>query len=455
MAENAPQSAREKTTGVISLAAAVIAIGGLLFGYNATVIAGAILFIKFEFSLSHFAEETIMGASLAGALIGAAVGGPLADRFGRRPTLLFTAAVFFFGALACAAAMDVLFIGIGRALVGSAIGLVSVVATLYLAEVAPDHVRGRLVGIYMSANMLGVVCGYLVELAFDTSGNWRWMLGFPAIIALPFAIGVWVLPETPRWCLCNNRPDPARAALKRIRGHDRIEEEINQINAGLGQQGSGWGALLAANIRPALYLGVGLGILQRITGISIAFFYGPTIFEFAGMEAISLDIVAGLGVGIALVVGQVASVFVVDKLGRRPLLLIGYAGMVAGLLPLGLAFALPQPSELAQYMAVGGVMLLAGAWAFGPASITFLLISELYPQHVRGPAMSLATVAIWLSFLVVTFTFLTVEGLLGPSTTFWIYGGIAAFALLVTLFKVPETKGKSLEEISASLSGRH
>ncbi len=156
MRPGATQTARGKTTRVVSLAAVVIAISGLLYGYNATVIAGAILFIKFEFSLIHFAEETIIGASL--------------------------------------------------------------------------------VGIYMSANMLGVVCGYLVELVFDTSGNWRWMLGFPALIALPFAIGVWMLPETPRWCLCHNRPDPARDALKRIRGRENVEEEMHQITASLSKQ---------------------------------------------------------------------------------------------------------------------------------------------------------------------------------------------------------------------------
>jgi MFS family permease len=195
---------------------------------------------------------------------------------------------------------------------------------------------------------------------------------------------------------------------------------------------------LAAAVRPALVLGIGLGILQRITGIDIPFFYGPTIFEFAGMQSVSMDILVGLGVGTALLSGQLLALVLVDHLGRRPLLLLGYGGMVCGLFPLGLAFALGGDSLLGQWMAVGGVMLVAAAWGTGPASVTFLLISELYPQQVRGPAMSVATVAIWSSFLVMTFTFLTTLNWLGESATFWAYGLLSLVAMGLVYLRVPE-----------------
>lgn len=444
-----------EATGFVYFATLVIALGGLLFGYNATVIAGAILFIKKQYTLSPLLEESVIAASLVGALIGAAIGGPLADRCGRRWVLLLTAAVFLFGALGSALAPNVLWLAAGRALVGSAIGIVSVVGTLYLAEISPDHVRGRLVGIYMAANMGGVICGYLVELAFDADGSWRWMLGFPVIIAVPFGIGVWALPETPRWCICNDRLERARAALRRIRRSLDVDDELQHIQASVGRRKGRWSDLLGVDVRPALILGVGLGILQRVTGINIAFFYGPTIFEFAGMQSVSMDILAGLGVGTALLVGQVLSLMLVDRLGRRPLLLLGYGGMACGLFPLGLAFAMGDQSQLGQWMAVGGVMLLAAGWGAGPASVTFLLISELYPQQVRGPAMSVATVAIWSSFLVMTFTFLTTMEILGESITFWAYGLMSVIAMGVVYLLVPETKGKNLEEISASLAHRN
>ena len=386
------------TTGFVYFAALVIALGGLLFGYNATVIAGAILFIKKQYQLSPLLEESIIAASLVGALLGAAIGGPLADRIGRRLVLLLTALIFLFGALASGLAPNEISIAAGRALVGFAIGIVSVVGTLYLAEISPDQVRGRLVGIYMTANMLGVICGYLVELAFDADGSWRWMLGFPAILAVPYIFGVWVLPETPRWCVCNNRLPHAHEALGRFRRKEDVERELAYIEANLGGRKGGWSDLLGPELRRALILGIGLGILQRITGIGIAFFYGPTIFAFAGMQSVSMDILAGLG--------------------------------------------------------VGGVMLLAASWAAGPACVTFLLISELYPQQVRGPAMSLATVAIWASFSLMTFTFLTTIELLGETGTFWAYGLLSLIAVVMVYRQVPETKGKDLEEIAASLAGR-
>ncbi|USG60366.1 sugar porter family MFS transporter [Sneathiella marina] len=442
---------KKRTTGFIYFTTCVIALSGLLFGYNSTVIAGAILFIKIEFSLSPFQEEMIIGILLFGALIGAALGGPLADRFGRRQVLFIIAIIFFLGILASALAPNLSSIAIARGVVGIAIGMVSVVGTLYLAEISPDHLRGKLIGIYMLANMGGVICGYLVELAFDTTGNWRWMLGFPAFIAIPFAAGVWMLPETPRWCICNNRPDQARDALERLRATDNVGGELGRIQAGVSPQAGGWAGLLGNDVRPILVIGLGIGIFQRVTGISIAFFYGPTIFGFAGMESVSLEILAGVGIGVALFIGQFVSMLLVDKVGRRPLLLWGYAGMVAGLVPLGLAFATGGETLLIKWMAVGGVMLLAGAWAAGPASVTFLLIAELFPQHVRGPAMSVTTMAIWSSFMLVTFSFLSIMERLGPALTFWSYAAIAAFAFIAVFFRVPETKGKSLEEISSSL----
>ena len=280
------------------------------------------------------------------------------------------------------------------------------------------------------------------------------MLGFPAVVAVPFVVGAWALPETPRWWIRSNRMDRARAALTRIRKTADVDQELDRIQAGVGSRKGNWSDLLAGDVRPALIIGVGLGVLQRVTGVTIAFLYGPTIFKFAGLQSVTVDILAGLGVGTVFLAGQVLSLVLVDRLGRRPLLLLGYGGMVCGLVPLGLAFAMGGDTLLWQWTAVGGVLLLAGAWAAGPGSVTYLLISELYPQHVRGPAMSVATVAIWSSFLVMTFTFLTTMEALGASLTFWAYAVMSVIAMAVVYRFVPETKGKTLEEISARLAHR-
>jgi len=339
----------------------------------------------------------------------------------------------------------------GRTIAGVGIGIVSVVGTLYLAEVSPERIRGRLVSIYMTANMAGIICGYLIELVFDSDGKWQWILGFPVVVAVPFAVSAWALPETPRWLVRRGRIVDAKAALRRIHKTEDVDQELEDIEAGVGNRKGNWTNLLGADVRRALIICVGLGILQRMTGITIAFLYGPIIFEFAGMHSLSTDVLAGLGVGVAFLVGQVISLALVDRLGRRPLLILGYSGMVCGLVSLGAAFAMGEGSLLGQWMAVGGVMLLAGAWAVGPASVTYLLISELFPQHVRGSAMSVATVAIWLTFLFMTFTFLTTMEFLGKSMTFWAYALMSAVAIGAVYLFVPETKGRKLEEISASI----
>jgi sugar porter (SP) family MFS transporter len=449
-----PADLATQLTGFVGFATFIIALGGLLYGYNATVMAGAILFIKKQYALSPLFEESVIASVVVGALIGAAIGGPLADRYGRRWALMLTSVVFLFGAIASASAPNVLSLIGARTLAGTGIGLVSVVGTLYLAEVSPDHLRGRLVSIYMVANFVGVIGGYLVELAFDADGSWRWMLGFPAFIAIPFAVGAWALSETPRWLICNHRLDRARAALGRICKDTDVDQELQHLQASVGSRRGNWSDLLAAELRPALVIGVALGLLQRVTGITIAFLYGPTIFRSAGMQSVSLDIWAGVGVGIAFLIGQVLSLVLVDHLGRRPLLLLGYGGMAVALVLLGVTFAMGSELALVQWLSVGGVILLAGAWAAGPASVTFLIISEIYPQDVRGPAMSLATVALWLSFLVMTFTFLTTIELLGESLTFLAYGLFSVIAVGVVCVFVPETKGKSLEQISAGLVRR-
>ena len=428
----------------------VVGISGLLFGYNMTVISGAILFLKDQFNLSPILEETIVSAPLLGGLFGAAASGPLTDRFGRRVIMLLSATAFTLGALAGALAPDVAIVIVARFVAGTALGMVSVLAPLYLSEIAPDHLRGRMVGVFMVLSMVGALIAFLVDYAFAADQGWRAMFGIPIGAAVIFGIGVWILPDSPRWLVNKGRSDLARQALARFRGSANVDDELRCIEESRQAGGATWAALLAPAIRRAVIVGVGLGFFQRVTGIDAAFFYAPTIFKQAGFDNVSLGILAGAGVGAALLIGQLVGMAFVDRAGRRPLLLIGVFGAALCMASLGIAFMMPGGSVVAQWLAIAGVILFAGFWAVGPATVTFLMISELFPLSVRGLGMSVATVALWGTFLIVSVSFLTLTELIGQSGVFWSNAVLGLLACVFVFCLVPETKGKSLEEIEAS-----
>ncbi len=432
----------------VYVAAGIAALGGFLFGYDLVVISGAILFIKQQFALSPTTEEVVVSAVVFGAMIGAAMGGTLADRFGRRVVLILTAATFAVGALGTALATTVTWLIVGRVVVGLGVGMVSIATPLYISEISPDNARGRLVSLFMLVGGSGSLIAFLVDYAFSTFHEWRWMFGLGAIPAVMLGIGMMFLPESPRWLASHGLVDKARSVLRRLRGTANVEDELQGIQTGLGHQRGGWAELVSPTVRPALIVGIGLGICQRVTGVNLAFFYAPTIFEFAGFESTSVDILASVGLGVIMVLMTMVAMQLLDRVGRRPLLLIGFTGMVLSLSVLGLAFAVPRGSLLG-WIVVGSLMLLVGSWMVGPGTVVFVLLSEIYPLKIRGLAMSVATMVLWGSYLVVTLTFLTLTQLLGNSGTFLFYALLGIGAWLFVYFRVPETKGKSLEEIQA------
>ena len=263
----------------VYVAAGIAAIGGLLFGYDLVVISGAILFIKQQFALSPTIEEVVVSAVVFGAMIGAAMGGTLADRFGRRLLLILTAATFALGALGTALASTVTWLIVGRVVVGLGVGMVSMATPLYISEISPDNARGRLVSLFMLVGGSGALTAFLVDYAFSTFDAWRWMFGLSVIPALIFGIGMWLLPESPRWLASHGLVDRARTVLRRIRGTATVEDELQSIQSSLGQHKGGWAELGRPTVRPALIVGMGLGISQRVTGVNLGFFYAPTIFE--------------------------------------------------------------------------------------------------------------------------------------------------------------------------------
>ncbi len=442
--------------GFVYLAAAISALGGFLFGYDIGVISGAILFIKRDFSLSPGMEEIVVSSVLLGSLVGAAVGGVLADRLGRRRLLIVAAVVFGLGAVGAALAPGTAWLVVARVIAGTAIGVASFVAPLYISEIAPADIRGKLVSINQVALTTGIVISYLVDYAFAKAQAWRWMFAFGMIPAAAFGIGLLFIPNSPRWLVGRGHADQARAVLNRIRSPEQVEGELSQIRHSVAQQKGHWSELLSRHLRPAMIVGVGLAIAQQITGINTVIYYAPSIFKFAGLSSASTAILASVGVGVVNVVLTVVATQLIDRVGRRPLLLVSLAGMAFSLFVLGLAFSLPQLSGSLGWIAVASLMVYVGSFAVGLGPIFWLMLSEIYPLRIRGRAMSVGTIANWSANLIVALSFLTLTQIMGKPATFWLYGLVSIGAWLFAFFLVPETKGRSLEEIEAHWqAGKH
>ena len=441
---------------LVYVATAISALGGMLFGYDIGVISGAILFIQRDFSLSSGMEEIVVSSVLLGSLIGAGVGGMLADRLGRRRLLIATAAVFAVGAVAAALAPGTSWLIAARVLAGAAIGIASFVAPLYISEIAPVAIRGKLVSINQVALTSGIVISYIIDYAFAGAQAWRWMFALSVIPAAAFGIGLMFIPNSPRWLVGHGHTDRARAALTRLRTPAQVEGELEDIGQSVAQQKGHWSELLSPLLRPAMIVGVGLAIAQQITGINTVIYYAPTIFKFAGLSSSSVAILASVGVGVVNVALTLVAMQLIDRVGRRPLLLVSLAGMALSLAVLGLAFSLPQLSGSLGWLALASLMVYVGSFAVGLGPVFWLMLSEIYPLRIRGRAMSIGTLANWAANLIVAVSFLTLTQMLGKPITFWMFGLISIGAWVFAFALVPETKGRSLEQIEAHWQqGKH
>jgi len=434
--------------GFVYYAVAVAALGGLLFGYNTGVISGAILFIKSQFSLSSTMEEIVVSAVLVGAIFGAAAGGVLTNRFGRRKLIISAGIIFTASAFGTAFAPAVPWLIAGMIVSGFAIGIASFISPMYIAELVPAHVRGALVAVNMLAITSGIVIAYLVDYAFSSIHGWRYMFGVAAIPSVALVIGMWGLPDSPRWLISRGMVDHAKRVLQRVRSVSDVGPEIADIQESMKKQGAGgFAGLFQPSLRMPLIVGLGMAVFQQITGINTVIYYAPTIFKFAGIKAAGPAILAGAGLAGVMWCFHVLSIFLLDRVGRRPLLLIGVAGQIVGLAILGAAFHFQRLASLTEYLAIASLVVYVASFAMGLGPIFWLLISEIYPLKIRGAAMSAVTVANWGLNLVVSVTFLTLVAVLGEAGTFWLYGAIAVGAWIFFYKLAPETKDKTLEQI--------
>jgi sugar porter (SP) family MFS transporter len=436
----------------VYVAASFAALGGLLFGYDTGVISGAVIFIRKDFALTTFPQELVVSMVLLGATVGAFSGGRFADRFGRRVTLIWTSIVFIAGAMICASAPSLTVLVAGRVVVGLGIGLASNTVPIYISEVSPPAARGWQVSLFQLAITIGILAAYLVDYAFAKSGAWRWMLGLAAVPGAMLGTGMLFLPESPRWLARYLHPESARAVLVRIRGTQDVEPEFQEILGSLthAEERGTWSDLLHRNVRPALVVGIGLAIFQQVTGINTVIYYAPTIIQLAGLSSASAAILATAGIGLVNVLMTIVAMLLIDRVGRRPLLLTGIAGMIVSLGVLGFVFRSGAQNAVTVRVAVITLMAYVTFFAISLGPIFWLLISEIFPLKIRGQAEGTAAGTNWVFNLLISITFLTLVELIGLARTFWLYGSLAIAALVFCYYLVPETKGRSLEEIEAS-----
>jgi SP family galactose:H+ symporter-like MFS transporter len=438
----------------VYIVAAISALGGLLFGYDTGVISGALLFIRQDFEVAPFLQGVIVSSLLVGAMIGAMACGPLSDRFGRRVVILIAAIIFAIGALVAALAPNVVTLVGGRIILGLAVGMASVVVPLYIAETAPPDIRGALVTLNQLMITIGILVSYGVNAATAPFEGWRWALGIALVPSVILGVGMLFLPESPRWLMTQGAVDRARAVLGRLRTEDRqVDWEIEEIQQAQREEEPGWKEVLAPAVWPLVLVGLLFNFFGQASGINTIIYYAPSILERTAFAA-AASILATVGIGVVNVAMTIVGMSLVDRLGRRPLLLSGLIGMTVALGVLGLAFLLPGLSGALAWIALGCLILYIASFAVSIGVLVFLVPPEIFPLRVRGKAMGLALLINWGTNFIITLTFLSLIGAIGEPATFWLYGVICIVFWVFAYFFIPETKGRSLEEIEADLRGQ-
>ena len=443
---------RSRVTLYITLIAAVAALGGLLFGFDTGVIAGAMLFIVPDFHLGPAQQGLVVSAVTFGALFGALVGGTSSDTIGRRWTNIAAGLSFIAGSIFSAIAPNVDVLIASRVLIGLAIGLTSVAAPMYIAELSPARNRGKLVSLFQLAITIGILVSYIVDRALAPEHAWRWMLGLAFIPGALLVLGMIAMPESPRWLLKTGAEEAARRALALVRSPDEIDTEVHEIHEDLEHnRPAAWSELLMPGLRPALLVGVGLAVFQQVTGINTIIYYAPQIFQRAGLDSATTALAATAGIGVVNVLSTLIAIWLVDRVGRKPLLLAGLTGMTVSLAVLGVAqrFASTigiDPQTLAP-ITVGCIGLYIVCFAFSLGPVVWLMISEIFPNRARARAAGISTAANWTANFLVSLSFPVLQATMGPSLWF-LYAAMGVAAFIFVVGYVPETKGKSLEDIS-------
>jgi sugar porter (SP) family MFS transporter len=440
---------------------AVVLLAGALFGYDQGVISGALVGIQKAFAVGAVALEIVTSWVTLGAMFGSLAGGYVADHFGRKRALLAAAGLFIVGALVEAFAPNVPVLVFGRVAAGFGVGVAAVAAPLYAAELAPAAQRGRFVSSYQLAITIGIFVAYLIDQALAGPEGWRAMLGISAVAGVLLALAVLAAVESPRWFAKAGRPDDARRTLVALGAGDDADARLAAIEASLRAEHevASWTDVFAPRWRTPLKIGLGLAVLQQVTGINAIIYYSDNIFAAAGFTTPAAQTAATTwAIGAVNVLSTFIAIAFIDRFGRRPLLIAGLIGMGLSLAAVGLAFQQSGATVPGQGSALGVVTLVALvvfiiSFAFSLGPVTWTVINEIYPGDVRGRAVAVATAVNWGAAFLVSEFFLSVVQAIGQAYTFWLFAAFCVIGLVWVMVGVPETRGRSLEEIEASWRG--
>jgi SP family arabinose:H+ symporter-like MFS transporter len=435
------------STGYVILLSTIAAISGFLFGFDTAVINGVLLFFRKQFALSSLQTEIAASSLLLGCLIGAACASLFGDRYGRKKSLILAALLFAASALGSASASSVNVFAIARLSGGLAIGLASALTPVYIAEIAPAKNRGKLVSLNQLAIVIGILFAYLVnwELAKLGASSWRWMLATAAVPSLGFFLGLLVIPESPRWLIARGRRAEGERTLARIFGATVAREQVDAVERAISTEEGSWSEVFRPEIRARLGVAIALAVFSQITGINTVLYYGSIIVSehFSGQSAGSA-LAANVIIGGINLIFTIISMMFLDRWGRRAILITASGGMAVSLAALVVSFKMPGVSPIVLLLEI---LIYVAFFAFGMGPGVWLYMSEIFPTKVRGRAASLATSALWAGTLVVTFTFLSLVKSVGIGGTFAIYSGFSALCCAFIWKFVPETRGRTLEQI--------
>jgi sugar porter (SP) family MFS transporter len=438
--------ARAQSLSYVVLLAATTAISGFLFGFDTAVINGVLLLLRREFALSNLQTEIAASSLLLGCLLGAAAASMIGDRYGRRKSLVAAALLFAFSSIGAALASTVTIFAVARLIGGLAIGLASVLTPVYIAEISPSKNRGTLVSLNQLAIVIGILSAYLVnwQVARFGESSWRWMLAVAALPSIAFLFGLLLIPESPRWLISIGDHNQGERILARMFGEEVAKEQVEAVEQAVAGEEGSWREVLSPNMRKRLAIGMLLALFSQITGINTVLYYGSIIVSehFPG-QSTSMVLIANVIIGTVNVLFTIVAMIFLDRWGRRAILMIASGGMAVALTFLVIGFNV----GVSPLLMLASILLYVAFFALGMGPGPWLIISEIFPTKVRGRAASIATSTLWSGTLLVTFTFLTLVKILNLWGTFAIYGALSALCCIFVWKMVPETKGRTLEQI--------
>lgn len=427
------------------------AIGGALFGFSTAIIAGAGPFIETEFSLGVVATGRLVSILLLGACLGAVASGKLTDNIGRKRSLIISASLYLIGLVGSASASSIEILEICRLITGFALGISSFAVPLYISEIAPPKQRGMLVIVNSMALTGGIVIAYIVSWFLANDNQWREMFAVGILPAGCFLLALFWMPESPKWLITNNKAEAVEKLLKKWLPKEAIDRQIQSARGVIQDTSMDWQQVFKPPYRGVVLLGVMLAIIQQACGINVFLYYAPKIFATAGFSDISSQLSATIGLGLVNFLMTGIALWLVDKIGRRFLLIGGLQGMTLLMMAVAYAFAHIEAHPLFQVLLLAGVIGFVGLYAISIGCLFWLLISELYPIQLRGTAMSLATAANWIANFFVTLSFPILVGILAIENVCYLYACACFFSMIFSYLYVPETKAVTLEQIESNL----